>query len=1384
MKIVTGAQEAKVIHSPLRKYIIWVSIALIFVISILDLVGWITGITWLKSLISNWTSMKVITALCFAGTSVALLILFVKRPVALKTFLPFTIGVLLILVSLLSIITWLNFKITGNEASFTLLPVLNKFLMQATRMAMLTALSFLITGIVLVLLSKNNAIASNIAHIIFLPVAFTGFFVPVSYLLNVFSIYDYFDNPVAFYSGVSFFALCITVYLLQPDTQIMKVFISRSSGGIMARRMLVWFALLPVVGSWFQIQGMKAGLISTETGILLETLIYSFGFIILIWFNARSINLVDKKREKADLELKRSYDEMENRIRNRTSELLNLNKILDEEIRERTKAEEMVKAEQARVSGLLELIPAYVILLTPDYHVSFTNRTFRDRFGEPRGRRCFEFLFNRTEPCEVCETYKVLENNQPHHWEWTGPDKRIYSISDYPYTDSDGSQLIMEMGIDITILKQAEAKLEALNAELEQKVEERTVQLKTVNEQLSRAQHIAGLGSWELDVVNDVLTWSDEVYNIFGVTKEGFYPSYKAFLEMVYPDDIELVHKAYQNSVRDGNDYYEIEHRIIRKNTGELRYLYEKCNHEKNVSGKIIRSLGMVHDITDQKNIDFKLQKNNERLNILSEISGNLLASENPQQLINSLCTRVMKFLDCQVFFYFLVEETKGKLHLNSYAGIPQKTARSIEWLDYGAAICECVARDGLRIVAENIPGTPDPRTDLAGSFGIQAYACHPLLSNDKVLGTISFGTKKRKFFTEEELSLMKSIADQAAIALTRINDKEILHKSEERFKSLMELSPLASFVTRGKSIVLLNSAARKLLGVNSVEEVPGKSIIEIFHTRSRTRIRSHLNKLGKGGNVPLTVEQIIRIDGTVRDVEVMASVITDPDGSAIQVIMNDITERNLAEKELYDTKNHLEKLIDNANAPIIVWDKENKIRLFNHAFEHLTGYTSDEVNGKKLDLLFPQESLKESLRKIRHALTENWVTIEIPILTKNNNVRIVLWNSAKIYDENKKTFSTIAQGNDITERNEAERAFKVSKEKLDLALEFGKIGIWEWDIPSDVFTIDERMEKMLGKNPGTFENTYDAFEKSIHEEDLPHLRNAFRQTLELNITLSTIFRIKHNNNNINYISTKALVEMDHQLNPVKMAGIVFDITEMKLGAEKELFRLNEELLRSNRELEQFAYVASHDLQEPLRTISSFTQLLSQRYKDKLDKDANEFIQFAVDGAIRMQLLINGLLDYSRIETRGKKFSTVDMHNVLGQVVNNLNLKIQEINALVTNDELAEIVADHGQMVQLLQNLIGNALKFCKSAPRIHISAKEEREHYIFSVKDNGIGIEDQYYDRIFQIFQRLHARDKYGGTGIGLAICKRIVDRHGGKIWVESKPGKGSVFYFTILKR
>ncbi|MFZ4707375.1 MAG: sensor histidine kinase [Bacteroidales bacterium] len=233
----------------------------------------------------------------------------------------------------------------------------------------------------------------------------------------------------------------------------------------------------------------------------------------------------------------------------------------------------------------------------------------------------------------------------------------------------------------------------------------------------------------------------------------------------------------------------------------------------------------------------------------------------------------------------------------------------------------------------------------------------------------------------------------------------------------------------------------------------------------------------------------------------------------------------------------------------------------------------------------------------------------------------------------------------------------------------------------------------------------------------------------------------------------------------------------------EELMITNKALENSNKELEQFAYVASHDLQEPLRMVSSYTQLLANRYKDKLDQDANDFIQYAVDGSSRMQKLINDLLDYSRITMQGKEYALIDTSKLLKQTILTMKDLINETSASITNDDLPGVKADESQISRVFQNLIQNALKFSKKSemPKIHISCKKKNDFYEFAVRDNGIGIDMQYHERVFTIFQRLHSKREFPGTGIGLSICKRIIERHGGEIWFDSKENEGTTFYFTL---
>jgi PAS domain S-box-containing protein len=249
----------------------------------------------------------------------------------------------------------------------------------------------------------------------------------------------------------------------------------------------------------------------------------------------------------------------------------------------------------------------------------------------------------------------------------------------------------------------------------------------------------------------------------------------------------------------------------------------------------------------------------------------------------------------------------------------------------------------------------------------------------------------------------------------------------------------------------------------------------------------------------------------------------------------------------------------------------------------------------------------------------------------------------------------------------------------------------------------------------------------------------------------------------------------------ILVTAAIRDIS-LRKKSEEQLMKTMDELKRSNDDLQQFAYVASHDLQEPLRMVASYTQLIASRYQGKLDADADEFIAFAIDGCNRMQVLIQDLLAYSRAGTDGKALSEVSSEETLLAALANLGLTLEKSGAIVTHDLLPTIMTDETQLRQVLQNLIGNAIKYRGAeAPQVHVSAKNDAKKWIFSVRDNGLGIDPKNFERIFILFQRLHGRNEFEGTGIGLAICKKILERLGGRIWVESQLGRGSTFFFAL---
>ena len=462
--------------------------------------------------------------------------------------------------------------------------------------------------------------------------------------------------------------------------------------------------------------------------------------------------------------------------------------------------------------------------------------------------------------------------------------------------------------------------------------------------------------------------------------------------------------------------------------------------------------------------------------------------------------------------------------------------------------------------------------------------------------------------------------------------------------------------------------------------------------------------------------------------------------------------------------------------------DPDGRFNFVNQRFADMLGYSSEEILGRiDTEFLFNKQD-ENRVQNVREQLNSGEIVQnELKFRRSDGSVLWTLYNANPLFDLQGNHTGNLAMHSDITRRKEVEEKLEETQKIMTIALEKGSIGIWTWDFSTNKIFWDERMEKMFGFSPDTFENTHQAFGKLINEDDLPRFEQELKETIEKDIIHESIFRTIPIHGKIRYITFKAFVEKDHLGNPVSLIGVCMDETSSRERTEKHILDLNEELLRSNKELEYFAYVASHDLQEPLRMVTSFTQLLQKCYKDKLDEDANTYINFAVEGSKRMSELLIGLLKYSRVNSIKKEFSDVDMNEVVKIVKSNLRLKIEESQAVIKYHNLPVIKADANQMMQLIQNLVENGIKFGKDLPMITISVLQEENRYVFSVRDNGIGIESQYYERIFKIFQRLHTREVYDGTGVGLAICKRIVERHEGRLWVESKPGQGSEFLFEI---
>ena len=630
-------------------------------------------------------------------------------------------------------------------------------------------------------------------------------------------------------------------------------------------------------------------------------------------------------------------------------------------------------------------------------------------------------------------------------------------------------------------------------------------------------------------------------------------------------------------------------------------------------------------------------------------------------------------------------------------------------------------------------------------------------------------------------------------ISVRKQRDLE-LQASHSKYLAIIDNSMTAFVLTNDNQEILeTNETTREMFGY-TIEELNKLKLGEIFdysYPKFAEGVEMR-KKTGKGKGEVYGMKK----NGEKFPLAFTSSMFVNAEGKEmISAIGIDISDRIQYEESLVKSNERFEKVSEATFDAIWDWDVKTHTLYLGRGFKELFGYEIDNVSSEFAtwaDNIHPEdkdEIVLSRLNKIIQYNEDKW-SDEYRYIRADGSIAYVL-DRGILLREKGLTYRMIGAMQDISTRKLAEAELLKSNERFLYVSKATFDAIWDWDILTDQFYWGDGFEQLFGYKLTDNKGNIEDWKDHIYPDDLDRVIKGIEDCINGNeINWKDDYRYLKADGTYAYVADKGIVVRDANGKGYRMIGAMRDITSRKRDEEKlnqlnkELENKAEQLSISNSELESFAYVTSHDLQEPLRMVSSFLQLLQKKYESQLDEKGMKYINFAIDGSERMKILIQDLLEFSRINSSREIHGQVDLNDIARKTISNLRRVIEEANASVTISILPLIYGNESQLMQLFQNLIGNAIKYrSERDPVIAVGYKERDEEWEFFVKDNGIGIDEKFYHKIFVIFQRLHNRKEYDGTGIGLAVCKKIVDFHGGKIWLESITGEGTTFYFTISK-